>query len=183
MASGEIRIMPYKEENEKEILSQMEKQARNAKPKKSPKKDLLLGLSQPLIVLVLPIAIMTITNNIHLYWAALTLGLIEYISYYTASIIRDEKERRDIRKLKYFLEHKEELEKIKGKKKVKSRRINKIKKDESKIQETTEPININNIDNYSLKELKELKEALISPAKEERDEPKKEKEKQLVRKY
>ena len=103
---------------------------------------------------MLPIAIMNFVNNGGWFYGMFLAIIVEGAIYYPAKTIINAIKKRDIKKLNYFLDHKEELnENIKlG---VSKKAIKQIELQKSKNKQ---PFNINNIDNYSLSDLKALRE-------------------------
>ncbi len=156
LASGELYTIPYSRENENIIISRMEMQARNAQLKSLKTMDIILSITQPF---VLPIAIMNFLNHGGWFYGIILAILVEGAIYYPTKIIINAIKKRDIEKLNYFLNHKEELnegiEKIENMKLSVSKKA--IKQIELQKSENKEPFNINNIDNYSLSDLKTLK--------------------------
>ena len=106
LASGESCTVPYSEENENKIISRMEEQARYAQPKPLRMLDKILTISQPLM---LPIAIMNFVNNGGWFYGMFLAIIVEGAIYYPAKTIINAIKKRDIKKLNYFLDHKEEL--------------------------------------------------------------------------
>lgn len=157
LASGELYTVPYSEENENKIISRMEKQARYAEPKPLKTLDKILAISQPL---VLPIAIMNFVNNVGWFYGIMLAIIVEGAIYYPAKAIINAIKKRDIKKLNYFLDNKEELnesiEKSENMKLGVSKKA--VKEIELQRSENKQPFNINNIDNYSLSDLKALRE-------------------------
>ena len=157
LASGELYTIPYSDENENKIISRMEEQAKHAQPKPLKTPDKILAISQPL---VLPIAIINFVNNGGWFYgillAVIAVGAVDN----PAKAIINAIKRRDIKKLNYFLDHKEELnENIKKSENIKLGVSKKaIKQIELQKSENKQPFNINNIDNYSLNDLKALRE-------------------------
>ena len=161
LASGESYTVPYSEENENKIISRMEEQARYAQPKPLKMLDKILTISQPLM---LPIAIMNFVNNGGWFYGMLLVIIAEGAIYYPAKTIINAIKKRDIKKLNYFLDHKEELnEKSENIKLGVSKKA--IKQIELQRSRNKQPFNINNIDKYSLSDLKALRENIerISP--------------------
>ena len=157
MASGELYTVPYSEENENKIISRMEKQARYAEPKPLNTPDKILAISQPL---VLPIAIMNFINNGGWFYGIMLAIIVEGAIYYPAKAIINAIKKRDIKKLNYFLDNKEELNKSIEKSENMKLGISKkaVKEIELQRSKNKQPFNINNIDNYSLSDLKALRE-------------------------
>lgn len=157
LASGELYTVPYSEENENKIISRMEEQARYAQPKPLQTLDKILAISQPL---VLPIAIMNFVNNGGWLYSIMLAIIAEGAIYYPAKAIINAIKKRDIKKLNYFLDNKEELnesiEKSENMKLGVSKKA--VKEIELQRSENKQPFNINNIDNYSLSDLKALRE-------------------------
>lgn len=157
LASGELYTVPYSEENENKIISRMEEQARYAQPKPLQTLDKILAISQPL---VLPIAIMNFVNNGGWLYGIMLAIIVEGAIYYPAKAIINAIKKRDIKKLNYFLDNKEELnesiEKSENMKLGVSKKA--VKEIELQRSENKQPFNINNIDNYSLSDLKALRE-------------------------
>ena len=142
----------------------MEEQARYAQPKPLRMLDKILTISQPLM---LPIAIMNFVNNGGWFYGILLAIIAEGAIYYPAKTIINAIKKRDIKKLNYFLDHKEELnENIEKSENIKLGVSKKaIKQIELQKSKNKQPFNINNIDNYSLSDLKALRENIerISP--------------------
>jgi len=161
LASGESYTVPYSEENENKIISRMEEQARYAQPKPLQMVDKILTISQPLM---LPIAVMNFVNNGGWFYGMLLVIIFESAIYYPAktiiNAIINAIKKRDIKKLNYFLDHKEELnENIEKSENIKLGVSKKaIKQIELQKSKNKQPFNINNIDNYSLSDLKALRE-------------------------
>lgn len=161
LASGESCTVPYSEENENKIISRMEEQARYAQPKPLQMVDKILTISQPLM---LPIAVMNFVNNGGWFYGMLLVIIFESAIYYPAktiiNAIINAIKKRDIKKLNYFLDHKEELnENIEKSENIKLGVSKKaIKQIELQKSKNKQPFNINNIDNYSLSDLKALRE-------------------------
>lgn len=157
LASGELYTVPYSEENENKIISRMEEQARYAQPKPLQTLDKIFTISQPLL---LPIAIMTFVNNGGWFNGIILAIVAGGAIYYPAKAIINAVKKRDIKKLNYFLDHKEELnENIEKSENIKLGVSKKaIKQIELQKSENKQPFNINNIDNYSLSDLKTLRE-------------------------
>lgn len=157
LASGVLYTVPYSEENENKIMSIMEEQARYAQPKPLQTLDKILTISQPLF---LPIAIMNFVNNGGWFFGIILAIITEGAIYYPAKAIINAVKKRDIKKLNYFLDHKEELnENIEKSENIKLGVSKKaIKQIELQKSENKQPFNINNIDNYSLRDLKKLRE-------------------------
>ncbi len=157
LASGESYTVPYSEENKNKIISRMEEQARYAQQKPLKMQDKILTISQPLI---LPIAIMNFVNNGGWFYVMLLAIIAAGAIYYPAKTIINAIKKRDIKKLNYFLDHKEELnENIEKSENIKLGVSKKaIKQIELQKSKNEQPFNINNIDNYSLSDLKALRE-------------------------
>ena len=157
LASGELYTVPYSEENENKIISRMEKQARYAEPKPLNTPDKILAISQPL---VLPIAIMNFIHNGGWFYGIMLAIIVEGAIYYPAKAIINAIKKRDIKKLNYFLDNKEELNKSIEKSENMKLGISKkaVKEIELQRSKNKQPFNINNIDNYSLSDLKALRE-------------------------
>ena len=135
----------------------MEKQARYAEPKPLNTPDKILAISQPL---VLPIAIMNFINNGGWFYGIMLAIIVEGAIYYPAKAIINAIKKRDIKKLNYFLDNKEELNKSIEKSENMKLGISKkaVKEIELQRSKNKQPFNINNIDNYSLSDLKALRE-------------------------
>lgn len=157
LASGKSYVIPYSEENEFTIISRMEYQARNAQPKPLKTYDKIFAIIQPLI---LPIVIMHFVR--YGGWGCgIILGIVaEQAIYYPAKVIINAIKKRDIKKLNYFLDNKEELnENIEISENMKLGVSKKaVKEIELQKSENKQPININNIDTYSLADLMALKD-------------------------
>lgn len=181
LASGESYTVPYSEENENKIISRMEEQARYAQPKPLKMQDKILTISQPLI---LPIAIMNFVNNGGWFYVMLLAIIAAGAIYYPAKTIINAIKKRDIKKLNYFLDHKEELnENIEKSENIKLGVSKKaIKQIELQKSKNEQPFNINNIDNYSLSDLKALRENIkrISTFGFNEEEKKLQEEKRLI---
>lgn len=135
----------------------MEEQARYAQPKPLQMLDKILTISQPLM---LPIAIMNFVNNGGWFYVMLLAIIAGGAIYYPAKTIINAIKKRDIKKLNYFLDHKEELnENIEKSENIKLGVSKKaIKQIELQKSKNEQPFNINNINNYSLSDLKALRE-------------------------
>ena len=149
LASGESCTVPYSEENENKIISRMEEQARYAQPKPLKMLDKILTISQPLM---LPIAIMNFVNNGGWFYGMFLAIIVEGAIYYPAKTIINAIKKRDIKKLNYFLDHKEELnENIEKSEKSENIKLGVSKKAIKQIElqksKNKQPFNINNIDN------------------------------------
>lgn len=164
LASGESYTVTYSEENENKIISRMEEQARYAQPKPLQMVDKILTISQPLM---LPIAVMNFVNNGGWFYGMLLVIIFESAIYYPAktiiNAIINAIKKRDIKKLNYFLDYKEELnENIEKSEKSENIKLGVSKKAIKQIElqksKNKQPFNINNIDNYSLSDLKALRE-------------------------
>ena len=109
---------------------------------------------------MLPIAIMNFVNNGGWFYGMLLAIIAEGAIYYPAKTIINAIKKRDIKKLNYFLDHKEELnENIEKSENIKLGVSKKaIKQIELQKSKNKQPFNINNIDNYSLSDLKVLRE-------------------------
>lgn len=162
LASGEIYTIPYTEKNEQLVISKMEKQAKQAHVKPILTIDKVLSITQPAI---LPLAISIFINNGGwLYGIVLAVVAIGAVKYPTQRIIHAIKER-DIKKMNYFLEHKQELNDnfvdsknmLLG---VSKKAANEIKLQQETSDKSDKIFNINSIDNYSLNDLKMLRENL-----------------------
>ena len=116
---------------------------------------------------MLPIAIMNFVNNGGWFYGMLLAIIAEGAIYYPAKTIINAIKKRDIKKLNYFLDHKEELnENIEKSENIKLGVSKKaIKQIELQKSKNKQPFNINNIDKYSLSDLKALRENIerISP--------------------
>lgn len=157
LASGELYKVPYSEENENKIISKMEEQAKHAQQKPLNPLDKILAISQPS---VLPIAIINFLNNGGWYYGIILAIIAVGAICYPAKAIINAIKKKDIKKLNYFLDNKEELnesiEKSENMKLGVSKKA--IKQIELQKRENKQPFNINNIDNYSLGDLKTLRE-------------------------
>ena len=157
LASGELYTVPYSEENENKIISRMEEQARYAHPKPLKVFDKILAISQPLI---LPIAIINFVNNGGWFYGIILAVIAAGAIGYPAKVIINAIKKRDIKKLNYFLDNKEELNESVEKSENMKLGVSKkaVKEIELQRSENKQPFNINNIDNYSLSDLKALRE-------------------------
>lgn len=157
LASGEEYVIPYTEDNENKILSKMEEQAKNAKPKKLQMIDKFLAIIQPLLF---PIIISNFIKFGGLYYGiVLCFNAIASI-YYPTKVIKNSLKNNEIKKLNYFFENKNELnENIDKSENLKNnlskKAIREINKQES---ENKEPFTINTIDSFRFVELKILKD-------------------------
>jgi len=157
LANGEIYSVPYTKENEQRIIEIMENQAKKAKVKPLKKRDnILLALE----ALVLPFSIIGYISNSEWY-VGIAIGLIGSTAlYYTGKIVSNKIKKKDIKKLTYFLENKEELnEEIKKSENI-TLGISKKAKNQINIERNKQnkPFNINNIDSYSLNDLKTIRD-------------------------
>ena len=157
LASGELYTVPYSEENENKIISRMEEQAKYAQLKPLKAIDKILAITQPL---TLPIAIINFVNNGGWFYGTILAGVAAGAICYPAKVIINSIKKRDIKKLNYFLDNKEELNKSVEKSKNMTLGVSKkaVKEIELQRSENKQPFNINNIDNYSLSDLKALRE-------------------------
>lgn len=157
LASGELYTVPYSEENENKIISRMEKQARYAQPKTLKTPEKILAISQPLF---LPMAIINFVNNGGWFYGILLAVIAVGAVGYPAKGIINAIKKRDIKKLNYFLDNKEELNESVEKSENMKLGVSKkaVKEIELQRSENKQPFNINNIDNYSLSDLKALRE-------------------------
>ena len=157
LASGELYIVPYSEENENKIISRMEEQARNAQPKPLKSSDKILAISHPLL---LPIAIMNLINNDGWFYCMILAIIAGGAIYYPAKAITNAIKKRDIKKLNYFLDNKKKLNESieKSENMILSVSKKAVKEIELQRSKNKQPFNINNIDKYSLSDLKALKE-------------------------
>ena len=157
LASGELYTVPYSEENENKIISRMEEQARYAQLKPLKATDKILAIRQPL---VLPIAIINFVNNGGWFYGIILAVIAAGAIGYPAKVIINAIKKRDIKKLNYFLDNKEELNESVEKSENMKLGVSKkaVKEIELQRSENKQPFNINNIDNYSLSDLKALRE-------------------------
>lgn len=155
LASGELYSIPYSKDNENKVISKMEKQARYAEPKLFNEKDKISAITE---LVVLPMAIVNFINYGGWFFVVLLVIVAIAAIEYPVKIIINEIKKRDIKKLKFFLEHKEELnaniEKSENIKLGVSKKT--IKQIELQKSKNNQPFNINNIDNYSYSDLKIL---------------------------
>lgn len=156
-ASGELITVPYSVENENQILSKMEKQAKWAHLKPLTLGDKILTVSQPL---VFPIAIFNFIHYGGLYYAILLLIVGFGAFFYPAQTISYLLKKKELEKINYFLSNKNELNECIEKCENKEIGLSKeaVKQIEIQKKEKKSPITINNLDNYSLADLKRLKE-------------------------
>lgn len=157
LASGEIYSIPYTRENEKNVIARMEKQAREAQPKELKMLDKIMSVTQPLI---LPISIINFMNNGGWFYAFLLGIILSGAIYYPIKVIKNVLQKKDIKKMNYFLNVKEELnENIEKSENLKLGISKKAAKEiELQSSKKQEVFNINNIDNYSLNDLKTIRE-------------------------
>ena len=157
LASGELYTVPYSEENENKIISRMEEQARYAQLKPLKATDKILAISQPLI---LSIAIINFVNNGGWFYGTILAVIAAGAIGYPAKVIINAIKKRDIKKLNYFLDNKEELNEIVVKSENMKLGVSKkaVKEIELQRSKNKQPFNINNIDNYSLSDLRALRE-------------------------
>ncbi len=157
LASGELYTVPYSEENENKIISRMEEQARYAQPYPLEADDKILAISQPL---VLPMAIMNFINNPGWFFGIVLAIIAEGAIHYPAKALINAIEKRDIKKLNYFLDNKEKLNESIVKSENMKLGVSKkaVKEIELQRSKNKQPFTINNIDNYSLSDLRALKE-------------------------
>ena len=155
LATNELYVIPYTKENERIVIAMMERQAKNIKevPIEIIRRNIAFvgaSLSLSLIAFMKYIAV----GNFITLFAIIMFGSLTILSTSTAiqNIIRN----KDIKKFRYFLKNKKELN-INAKK---TKNLNISKKAEREIQKQNNitPININNIDSYSLKDLKKIRE-------------------------
>ena len=156
-ASGELITVPYSVENENQILSKMEKQAKRTKLKPLTLVDKILTVSQPLVFL--PIVILKLIHYGGLYNAIIALMVVVTSLYFPAQTISYLLKKKELEKINYFLSNKNELNECIEKCENKELGLSKeaVKQIEIQKKEKKSPITINNIDNYSLADLKRLK--------------------------
>lgn len=156
VADGTVGTVPYRKENEEWIIRKMENQALNARVAPFPVIDKVFAIIQPLL---LPLSVFNfvvaggLLNGIAL--AIILGGTI----YYPANWIRYMMKEKDIVKLKYFLENKQELnDYVENEENVLFNVSDKAKLQIMKEQYLShQSFNINNIDNYSLEDLVKIK--------------------------
>lgn len=157
LASGEVYTVPYTEENENIIISKMEEQVRCAQPKPlwvwETHKFLAISNS-----LNLPVAISHFVNYGGWLWGTILAFVTVEAIKHSAIVITNVIKNRNIKKLKDFLDHKEELNKSVEKSENMELGISKndVKQIDLQESENKEPFNINNMNNYSLSDLKIL---------------------------
>ena len=103
---------------------------------------------------------MNFINNGGWFYGIMLAIIVEGAIYYPAKAIINVIKKRDIKKLNYFLDNKEELNKSIEKSENMKLGISKkaVKEIELQRSKNKQPFNINNIDNYSLSDLKALRE-------------------------
>ena len=157
LASGELYTIPYSEENENEIISRMEEQAERAQPTPFKPFEIIYAI---LNSTALPFAISNFVNNVRLGNGIVLTGVFIGTIETSRRVIIYAIEKRDIEKLNYFLDNKEELNKI-VKLTSENMKLGVSKKAVSEIElqrsEKKPPFTINNIDVYSLSDLKAVR--------------------------
>ncbi len=156
LASGGKYIIPYSVNNENMMLARMEEQAKYARVKPLRTLDKIFGAMYPLWLLPL------YANQFISYggWGnGILFSCVTFLSiYYPARIVNHLLKRREIKKLKLFLENKEELNEAVEKRESATIGLSRstVKEIEKQKKENREPFNINNIDKYSLADLRVL---------------------------
>lgn len=157
LASGKPHVISYSKENENIIINRMEEQAKYAFVKPISLYDYTLAIIFPLVLLP-----KTTLNFIEIggWWSGLAFSCAVIGSIcYPAKVINYLLRKKEVKKLKYFLAHKDELNKdIEKSENVKVGLSNKAVKEIEKRVENKPTVNINNLDNYSLKDLKQIRE-------------------------
>lgn len=158
LASGELYTIPYSEENENEIISRMEEQAERAQPTPFKPFEIICAILEST---TLPFAISNFVNNVRLSNGIVLTGVVIGTIETSIRVIIYAIEKRDIEKLNYFLDNKEELNKIAVKLTSENMKLGVSKKAVSEIElqrsEKKPPFTINNIDIYSLSDLKAVR--------------------------
>lgn len=176
-ANNDTKRIPYSEESENSIIDTMEYQARFAKAKPLTGMQKFLCFLQPI---ALPMSLYnTITSNGDKFRVIITAIIAFGAVYYPAKAINYNLKKRDVKKLGFFLENKDELNRClvnrkfrrkgldrkigltKGVSKKAFKSIEKeleIKRNPDLSKHIPQPININNIESYSLKDLEILKQ-------------------------
>ncbi len=163
LASGENYVIPYNEQNEKKVLSRMEKQAENTtdiknKLSKSNGKSrvFLLWSAALFTFLFLPAILLGQASVITYLGVSVTLLNIVLYSY---DLIFNKLKQRDIAKQKYFLEHRQELnDNVNNNKNMLLGLSKKAKKQIEQAPVERPVFDINTIDSYSLRDLKTLRD-------------------------
>ncbi len=159
LASGELLSVQYSKKKENRIITRMENQAKSAqlKPMRMSEKILTIFHS-----MVLPIAIVNFVSNSVWLNGLILFVVAENAIFHQIKAINHAIKRRYLKKLNYFLEHKEEINQTIEL--SESKRPGVSKKDGKQVDlqksENKQPLNINNIDNYSLRDLKKLREGI-----------------------
>lgn len=163
LASGENYVIPYNEQNEKKVLSRMEKQAENTTDIKN---KLSKSNGKSRVFLLWSAALFTF-----LFLPAILLGQASVITYlgvsvtllnivlYSCGLIFNKLKQRDIAKQKYFLEHRQELnDNVNNNKNMLLGLSKKAKKQIEQAPVERPVFDINTIDSYSLKDIKTLRD-------------------------
>lgn len=157
-ASGELITVPYSVENENQILSKMEQQAKMAKLEPLSLIDRYFAIIQPIIIL--PLAIYNFIYYGGSYYAILLLTVGFTAIFFPAQVISHLLKKKELKKIRYFLSNKNELNECIEKCENKELGLSQgaVQQIEIQKKEKKSPITINNLDNYSLADLKRLKE-------------------------
>lgn len=159
LASGELLSVQYSKKKENRIITRMENQAKSAQlePMRMSEKILTIFHS-----IVLPIAIVNFVSNAWWLNGLILFVVAENAIFHQIKAINHAIKRRDLKKLNYFLEHKEEINQTIELSESKRPGVSKKTGKQVDLQksENKQPLNINNIDNYSLRDLKMLREGI-----------------------
>lgn len=162
LASGEEYVVSYSEENEQNILNRMKNQANNAIDKEYKinnqiKKSAIWSCVMLLLIIANAFIYIFDTPSMFTY-LALTLGSLSFVLD-SAQVITNLIKKKEIEKLKYFLDNEQMLnDNVRKNENIFSRVNNKTVQ---KIQQTPmeKPVfDINTIDNYKLTDLKILRD-------------------------
>ena len=147
LASGELYVIPYSNKNEQKILSKMEKQVRRAKLKP-------MGISNLVFFIPAILIISRFFGGLIFFGASLLCVIL------IGGIIIHSNKMKEVKKLNYFLEYKELLNKDIEKSENVKLGISKKANKEIEVQKSKNKpaFTINNMDNYSLKDLQIINE-------------------------
>ena len=159
LASGELLSFQYSKKKENRIITRMENQAKSARlePMRMSEKILTIFHS-----MVLPIAIVNFASNAGWLNGLILFVVAENAIFHQIKAINHTIKKRELEKLNYFLEHKEEINQTIELSESKRPGVSKKAGKQVDLQksENKQPLNINNIDNYSLRDLKMLREGI-----------------------
>ena len=166
-ASGETKTVQFKQQTEKGILEQMECQAKYASAKPLTGPELFFAFAQPLFFALSVYNASTATSYKPLLIGVSLVTAFGAI-YYPGKAINYVLKQKELKKLNYFLDNKDELNSSLANPSIRkhnftegvSRKAFKQIESELSSRHNTDTINMNNIDSYSLDDLKTMKNNL-----------------------